>query len=85
MAKTNYSYKVMIAGRTVQRYQSPSIRRFKNHLATIKWQNADFNVYLKVRYGPGFQNEGIYENSHDLLFALDAFSDPAISKYIYLI
>jgi hypothetical protein len=61
-----------------QRYDSSSIRRFKNHISTIKWQNQDFKVYLKVNYGKGFHNDGFYQSKEELLFALDAFTESSI-------
>jgi len=81
--KIRFTFRIVKNGKVIQRYDSSSLRRFKNHIGTINWQNRDFKVYLKVNYGSGFYNDGIYENREDLLFALDAFADPSIPKYLY--
>jgi len=81
--KINYYFHILKRGEIGQRYHSSSIRRFRNHISTINWQDCNFKVFLRVNYGNGFRNEGIYENKEKLLFALDAFADPAIPKYLY--
>lgn len=81
--KVRYTFRIHKNGVVIQRYDSSSIRRFKNHIRTIKWQNKDFKVYLKANYSNGYYNDGYYENLNDLLFALEAFADPWIIKHLY--
>ncbi len=80
--KVSYTFKVFKNGQLIQRYDSSSLRRFRNHVGTIKFQN-NFEVYLKANYGNGYYNDGIYTNYKDFLLALYAFADPAIPKYLY--
>lgn len=81
--KFRFTFHTLKRDKMIQRYHSSSIRRFRNHIGTINWQNRDFKVYLRVGYGDRFYNAGIYENQKDFLFALDTFADPAIPKYLY--
>ena len=81
--KVRYTFHILQKGKIVQRYDSSSLGRFRNHIRTIKWQKSNFKVYLKINYGGGYYNNGIYGNRNDLLFTLDAFADPAIPKYLY--
>lgn len=81
--KIKCTFRILRKGRVVQRYDSSSIQRFRNHTRPIRWQNRDFKVYLKVNYGNRFHNDGIYENQKDFFFALDAFVNPAIPNYLY--
>jgi len=81
--KIRFVFRIVKSGEIVQRYHSSSIRRFRKRVGTINWQNHDFKVYLRVSYGNRFYNSGIYENLKDFLFALDAFADPSIPKYLY--
>ena len=81
--KINYTLRILKGRKIIQTYRSFKIRRFKNYIASINWQNCDFRVYLKVSYGSEFHNSGVYKTKEDLLFALDTFADPAIAKYLY--
>lgn len=81
--KIRFIFRIVKSGEIVQRYDCSSKRRFRNHIGTIKWQNEDFSVFLRVKYGDGYDNAGVYRTKEDLLFALDAFADSAITKYLY--
>ena len=81
--KIRFTFRIVKNSKVTQRYDSSSSGRFRNHTRSIRWQNRDFKVYLKVNYGSRFHNDGYYENEKDFLFALDAFTDPAIPKYLY--
>ena len=81
--KIRFTFRIVKNSKVTQRYDSSSSGRFRNHTRSIRWQNRDFKVYLKVNYGNRFYNSGIFENLKDFLFALDAFADPAIPKYLY--
>lgn len=81
--RTNLSFQILKNQKIVQRYDSSSRRRFKNHIASINFQNPSFTAYLKANYGNGFYNDGLYRKQSDFLFALDAFADSSISKYLY--
>ncbi len=73
------NYTVVINGK---RYESSHIRRFLNHVRTIKWQVGHPKVYLRVSYGMQkdnfgknrtFYNDGDYDNKKDFDLALKAF------------
>jgi len=52
-----------------------SIRKFIKNIRTIKFSNNEIIVLLKVNYGKGFINEGIYVNRTELLNAFKAFTE----------
>jgi len=79
--KINYTLRIK-KGKAVRLYRSSKIRRFRFYIASINCQNQNFRAFLKVNYGNGYYNDGIYETKDDLIFALDAFADPAIPKYL---
>ncbi|PIS00211.1 MAG: hypothetical protein COT84_08845, partial [Chlamydiae bacterium CG10_big_fil_rev_8_21_14_0_10_35_9] len=69
----NFSYKLIKNGKLVNKCRTHSIRRFTKNLRTIRWRKSVLKVYLKVNYGKGFINEGLYENQKDLWAAFNAF------------
>ena len=80
--RTNFIFRVKKNGKTVDRYQTHSKRRFYNRIGTINWQDGPFKVYLRVSYGLGkdvfgrktnLYNDGEYENKEELMAALRAF------------
>ncbi len=82
--KPNFTYRVIKNGKTIDRCQTHSKRRFYNKIGTINWQNSPLKVYLRVSYGRmecnmgcvcNFYNDGEYETKKDLLFALSAFTE----------
>jgi len=82
--KLNYTFRVIKDGKTIDRCQTHSKRRFSNKLGTINWQNSPLKVYLRVSYGRrecnlgcvcNFYNDGEYKTKGDLLFALYAFAE----------
>ena len=82
-AKLNFTYRAFKGGKTIDRCQTHSKRRFYNKLGTINWQDSPLRVYLRVNYGKAicnygckcnFYNDGEYENKKELMFALDAFA-----------
>lgn len=83
-SKLNYAFRVIKAGKTIDRCQTHSKRRFSNKLGTINWQNNPLKVYLRVSYGKqecnlgcicNFYNNGEYETKQDLLEAFKAFTE----------
>ncbi|MEM4326304.1 MAG: hypothetical protein QXU40_03305, partial [Candidatus Pacearchaeota archaeon] len=81
--KPNFTFRVIKNGKTIQKCQTHSKRRFYDRIRTIKWQDGVDKVYLRVSYGRGidnfgrvtnFYNDGEYENKKDLFFALSAFT-----------
>lgn len=60
--------------KTVSRYHSSRKRRI---LHLIKANNFA-KAYLKVDYGKGDYNDGIYESKEELLLALSAFTENAL-------
>jgi len=85
--KLNYTFRVVRNGKTMEKCQTHSKRRFSNKIRTINWQNKPSKVYLRVSYGKGedvfgkivnFYNDGWYDNKKDLLFALNTFSEEEI-------
>lgn len=82
--KPNFTFRVIKNGKTIDRCQTHSKRRFNNRIRTINWQNRPLKVYLRVSYGVGedvfgkmvnFYNDGEYETKNDLLSALSAFTE----------
>ena len=64
-----------------QRYETTSIRRFLNHVRTIRWLKSTV-AHLRVSYGKdkdykghwqNFYNDGDYTNKQDFTLALKAF------------
>ena len=41
-----------------------------------------FEAFIKVDYGYGFNNSGVYANKKQLLFALKAFSEKSLVDYL---
>lgn len=83
-SKLNYTFRVIKDGKTIDRCQTHSKRRFNNRIRTINWQNNTFKVYLRVSYGKSecnlgcicnFYNDGEYEAPQDLMTALEAFTE----------
>ena len=84
--RLNLTFRVVKNGKTIQRCQTHSRRRFHNRVGTINWQNKPLKVHLRVNYGQylcnrgcvcGFYNDGLYENKQDLLLAFAAFMEVA--------
>lgn len=82
--KLNFTFRVMKNGKTIDRCQTHSKRRFYNRIRSIKWKDGVEKVYLRVSYGKAldnfgkvtnFYNSGEYENRKDLFFALSAFTE----------
>ena len=71
----NYSYKVSENSRVMNRVRTHSKRRFVSSLRTINWRNKRLKVVLRVNYGKGFINEGVYEKDKDLWLAFEAFTE----------
>lgn len=85
-AKLNFTFRVTKNGKTIQRCQTHSRRRFYNRIGRINWQNKPLKVHLRVNYGRAmcnrgcvcsFYNDGAYETKQDLLQALAAFIEVA--------
>lgn len=83
-SKLNFTFRVIKNGKTIDRYQTHSKRRFYNRTRTINWKDGVEKVYLRVSYGKGidnfgkvtnFYNDGEYKTKRDLLFALSAFTE----------
>lgn len=81
--KLNYTFLVVKDGKTIDRCQTHSKRRFSNKLGTINWQNSLLKVYLRVSYGKqecnvgcvcNFYNDGEYETKQELFEAFAAFT-----------
>jgi hypothetical protein len=84
--KLNFTFRVIKDGKTIQRCQTHSRRRFYDRIRRINWQNKPFKVYLRVNYGKqmcnqgcvcSFHNDGVYETKQNLLAALSAFIEAA--------
>lgn len=82
--KPNFTFRVIKNGKTVDKCQTHSKRRFYNRIRSINWQDGVEKVYLRVSYGKGldnfgkvtnFYNDGEYKNKKDLFFALSAFTE----------
>ncbi len=82
--KPNFTFRVIKNGKTIDRCQTHSKRRFYNRIRTIKWESGVEKVYLRGSYGKSidafgkitnFYNDGEYKTKKDLLFALSAFTE----------
>ncbi len=82
--KPNFTFRVIKNGKTIDRCQTHSKRRFYNRIRTINWQNSPLLVYLRVNYGKkecnfgcvcNFYNDGWYENKDELWQAVNAFTE----------
>jgi len=86
----NFTFRVVKNGKTIDRCQTHSKRRFLNHLRTINWQElkkSNGSVYLRVSYGKQedcfgkivtFYNDGWYDNESDLWLTFKAFSEEEV-------
>lgn len=68
-----FKYLVQVKGKTVSKCSTHSKRVFSKKIRTINWKKAGIKVLLKIGYGSGFFNVGIYECKSDLLLAYKAF------------
>lgn len=77
----NYLLK-LFKGQKVERYETRSIRRFYNHIRTIKWQDGIIKVYLRVSEGKHpelhgrlttYYNDATCYNPKELLETFNAF------------
>lgn len=74
-------------GLTLKVYQDDGViriirsRRKKAFTRTLKAISGQ-KFILKVTYGPGLVNEGIYSNKEDLLHAYEAFSNADNVRFI---
>ncbi len=82
--RLNFTLKVFVDGKVVERLETHSTRRLYNKIRTIKWQSEHSRVYLRVNYGKhlsarnkieSFWNDGDYYNQKDLCQALEAFTE----------
>jgi len=82
--KPNFTYRVIKNGKTIDKCQTHSKRRFYNRIRSINWRSGVEKVYLRVSYGKdldsfgevtNFYNDGVYKSRKDLLFALSAFTE----------
>jgi hypothetical protein len=71
----NYSYKKIENSGVMGNMRTHSKRRFISSLRTINWANKHLKVVLRVNYGKGFINEGVYEKDKDLWLAFEAFTE----------
>lgn len=80
--KPNFTIKIKVNGKEVDRVETHSRRHFYNKIRTINWQNNDIFVYLRVNYGKrlsnknkreNFWNDGEYTNEKDFFIAVKAF------------
>lgn len=83
-SQLNYTFRVIKNGKTIDRCQTHSKRRFYNRIRTINWQDSPLKVYLRVSYGKrecnlgcicNFYNDGEYDTLQDLMEALEAFTE----------
>lgn len=74
----NFTLKVIENNRTIQRVQTHSLRSFTNSLRTINWLEPHLKVYLRVSYGEGYFNDGLYEKEKDLWLAFNAFKEKSL-------
>ncbi len=83
-SQLNYTFRAIKDGKTIDRCQTHSKRRFMNRIGTINWQNNPLKVYLRVSYGKqecnlgcicNFYNDGGYETKRELLEAIAAFTE----------
>ncbi len=86
-SKLNYTFRVIKDGKTIDRCQTHSKRRFYNRIRTINWQDRLSKVYLRVNYGKAicnqgcrcsFYNDGEYQTNQDLMVALDGFTEVSL-------
>jgi len=79
--------RVVKNGKVIDRYETRSKRAFYTHARSIKWEDRDKKVYLRVSYGKyldnfgkltNFYNDGWYDNKKDLLLALRAFTERGV-------
>lgn len=82
-SQLNYTFRMIRDGKTIDRCQTHSKRRFYNKIRTINWQNSSLKVYLRVSYGKqecnqrcvcNFYNDGWYNSKEELMSALNAFA-----------
>lgn len=82
--KLNYTSRILKNGKTIDRCQTHSKRRFYNRIRMINWRNSPIKVYLRVSYGKKkcikgclctFYNDGWYNNENNLMWAFNAFSE----------
>lgn len=80
----NFTAKVIKSGEVIKVYRTHKIRRFLKNIRSIKFEDCELKVYLKVDYGKGidvygkktrFCNEGLYDNSEDFWWAFNAFTE----------
>lgn len=85
-SKLNFTLRVIKDGKSIQRCQTHSRRRFYDRIGRINWQNKPLKVYVRVNYGRqvcnrgclcSFHNDGVYETKQDLLHTLAAFIEAA--------
>ncbi len=82
--KPNFTFRIIKDGKTVDKCQTHSKRRFYNRIRTINWQNNIEKMYLRVSYGKSvcncgclcsFYNDGEYFDKAGLLYALTVFAE----------
>ena len=80
----NYTVKIYRKGKMVQMIRTHKIRRFLKNIRSIKFEDEDIKVYLKVSYGKqldiqgkytNFYNDGIFDNKDDFWWAFNAFTE----------
>lgn len=80
----NYTLKVLINGKVIDKVLTHSVRRFLTHLRTINWKNRGVKAYIRVSYGKkvdnygklsNFYNDGWYDNKKDLTLMFKAFDE----------
>lgn len=85
----NLTFRVIKNGKMIQRCSTHSIRRFRNKIGTINWEDRPLKVYLRVSYGKykdcfgkmsDFYNDGYYTTKRDLIYALQAFTEKDLIK-----
>ena len=82
--RKNYTFKIYNNRKVASKLSTHKVRRFLNHLRTIKFSKSIEKVYLRISYGksPGVfgemstdYNDGFFENEKDLLQAFAAFNE----------
>lgn len=80
----NFTAKIIKKGEVTKIYRTHKIRRFLKNIRSIKFEDTDIKVYLKVDYGKqidiygkrtSFCNEGTYEKEEDFWWAFNAFTE----------
>lgn len=80
----NFTFKVIKNGRVIERVLMHSRRRFYKKIGSIKWEDRQFKVYLRVSYGKkecnwgcvcNFYNDGEYETPEHFWQAFNAFTE----------